>query len=187
MNFKESLKYHFIDTLGIIAFQTPFFVFLENFLSKIGDLNSIHARTYAILLSFLGLGRLISGGRDFSRKLFNITQTTNEKVQIFHDTIYLGIFNLLTAPIIYFIAGETSFTKILSATLLTSVFALITGAPTGFFIDSFRDLSGLKKCERKIYPKKISALSKIAKIILLISIILFSLMITLCIYLLTPN
>ncbi|MFA4952616.1 MAG: hypothetical protein WC584_00145 [Candidatus Pacearchaeota archaeon] len=187
MGFKKFIKYHLIDTTAIITFSTPFFVFLENAISKISDLNSIRARAYAIILSFLGLGKLISGGRDLSRKLFHITHKTNEKIQIFHDAIYLGIFNLLTAPIIYFIAGETNFFKILSATLLTSIFALFIGAPMGFFIDSFRDLSGLKKCERKIYPKKLHLISKISKIILLILLILISLIITLCIYLLTPN
>ena len=93
--FKEQIKLHFVDTLGIITFQTPFFVFLENALSKISDLNSINARFYAIILSFLGLGKLISGGRDFSRKIFHITHKTNEKLQSFHDSIYLGIFNFI--------------------------------------------------------------------------------------------
>ena len=142
------LKDHLVDSTAIIAESTPVFALSETVLVGMSDKVSLNARLFAAMLVYSGIGFVFGKGRDISRNFFKIDGTTSEKIQNLHDTLYTGAFNLVTAPAIYYISGEQDLEKILYGTALATGLGAINGSPTGYSIDIFRDLTGLKKSER---------------------------------------
>lgn len=168
----ENLKYHIIDSTAMLAESTPIFAAFETGLAGMSDATSINARLLAVGINYAGLGYLFSKGRDLSKKLFKITDKTKEKIQTIHDIAYSGAFNLVFSPPMYALsqtlAGEDiNLTKILIGTAAATGFGAINGSPIGYAVDVFRDLSGIKKCNRQSYPNFIKKQgSKIKKGIL---------------------
>lgn len=149
---KENLKQHVVDTTAILAESTPIFAAYETALAGMSDEVSINARLIAAGLGYVGFGSLLTRGRDLWRSKFNITDETKEKIQVLHDTLYLGAFNLVGGPLLYYASGSRDPKEIAIGTALAIGVGSVNGAPLGYAVDTFRDLIGLKECNRESYP-----------------------------------
>lgn len=193
-NVKEKLKYHLVDSTAIIAESTPIYALFEkcNPIAPMSDDMSLNARLLAMGLAFSGMASAYSRGRDFSKKLFKITDQTKEKIQGAHDIAYNILCNLVFAPPIYAIsqilAGEDlDITKIATGTGIAMGVGAINGAPQGYTLDIFRDLVGLKSCERASYPNYIRKQPSIVKKAISAGLIATTIWATGMIYSLTPD
>ena len=162
---KDTLKYHFVDSTSLLVESTPFFVAFEVGLAGMSDELSLNARLFAAGLTyFAGMGLAYSKGRDLYRKLLNVKETAEERIQTIHDAIYTGlIFNTVVAPLIYLGAGSRDPKEIAIGTAAAVVFGGINGPFLGYAIDIGRDLTGLKNSERPSYPKKVRSLGSKTK------------------------
>jgi hypothetical protein len=124
---------------------------------------SINARITASLISYCGIGFLCARGRDYSRKIMKITDKTKEYIQSIHDSAYLVGFNLMAAPPIYYVAGARTFKELAAGTAIAMGFGAFMGSPMGYAVDTFRDMVGLKECNRKAYPNLIKRQNKNVK------------------------
>ncbi|MDO8517055.1 MAG: hypothetical protein Q7S33_02920 [Nanoarchaeota archaeon] len=150
---KTTLTNHLIDSTGLLIESTPIFAAIETNIAGMSDDVSINARLIAAGLTYFGgMGIIYSGGRDFYRKTFNITAKAKEGVQGLNDAVYTGLFNLVGSPIIYLISGSRDIGEIAIGTASATALGLVNGAPMGYVVDAFRDLTGLKECERPAYP-----------------------------------
>jgi len=159
-------KKHLVDTTAINTLAVPICAAMEtsakicSLMSKIPyiDVNpipsdvSLKTRIYGAGGGYLGLAFLFSKGRDASRRLFNIKETSKEYLQLVHDAAYTIAFNAVVNPILYYSSGSRDPKEIIGGTLALSVFSLFAGGPIGYIVDVFRDLTGLKSCKRKLYP-----------------------------------
>jgi len=184
---KESLKYQFIDSTAITAVVTPIFALFETNIAGISDENSINARLLSTGLNYIGIGRLFSKGLDISRKLFNINPKTSEKLRQLHDASYSVTWCGITQPPFYYAAGVRDLKEIAIGTVVGMGLALVVGGPIGYTIDAFRDLIGLKECERKSYPNLIKRQGSKTKKGLVALVTASAIGITAGIYALTPN
>ncbi len=143
-----ALRQHLTDATAIIAESTPLFAGFETFVAGMANPVSLNARLLAVGLAFGGLGYVYGKGRDLTRKTFKITDKSKESVQQFCDAGYALAFNVLLSPPVYLISGSRNFKEIALGTACAGVMGLINGGPIGYVIDTFRDMSGLKKSER---------------------------------------
>lgn len=151
----EKLKYHLSDSTAMIAEATPVFAAFETGIAGMSDGASLNARIIGTLFFYGGMGLAYGKGRDAWRKLFKITDKTKEKVQYAHDIAYTSAFNIAVGPVIYLISGVRNIEEIVIGTACAAVFGAINGGPLGYAVDAFRDLSGVKPCERTSYPDMI--------------------------------
>lgn len=185
---KNKLKYHLVDSTSLLAESTPFFAAYEKGLARMSDELSINARLFAVGLTYFGcMGYAFAKGRDLYRKFLNITGETKEKVQALHDSLYTGLFNSVAAPLIYFACGSRDVKEIAIGTGCGVGLGLVNGAPMGYAIDVFRDLTGLGNCERKTYPNFIKKQSPKIKKAIAVGLVAASLAVTSGIYSLVPD
>lgn len=148
----RNLKYHIVDSTALLTPSSPFFCAFETMGAGMSDDVSLNTRFYIAGLTYSGLGWLVSKGRDFSRKMFNITGAASEKIQQMHDSLYLAATNIPLSIGLYTAAGETDIKKIAAGTAFSIAFGLFMGPMVGYSIDAYRDLTGLESCERRTYP-----------------------------------
>ena len=153
-------KTHVVDSTAALASTNPVFAVFENVVWGMSDQVSLNARLFAAGITYAGLGSLVSRGRDLSRKLFKIKDTTSEKIQTFHDAVYLMGFNVVIAPIMYTTAGANT-QETIEGTLTAMGLSIINGPLIGYSIDLARDLTGIKRSER--IPKQIRDFSSKSK------------------------
>ena len=151
----RGLAQHIVDTTALNAAANPIIGGLEVTAFGMSDEVSFNARIFASVVGYLGVASLISRGRDYSRSLFKITDKTSEKIQQVHDGAFIAAFNGFFCPIMYTYSGETDVKKIIYGTLGAMAVGSIFGGTFGYSIDTFRDLIGLKSCERESYPELI--------------------------------
>ncbi len=184
----DNLKYHVVDSTALLAESTPIFAAFETGLAGMSDEISMNARLFAAGLTYLGgMGYAYAKGRDLSRKLFKIKDTTKEKIQSFHDAAYLGAFNLVAAPAIYLIVGARDPKEIAIGTASAIALGVVNGAPMGYAVDLFRDLTGLKECERPSYPNILKKQKSRTKKGLAALLTAGAIALTAGVYALTPN
>ena len=184
----DSLKYHVVDSTALLAESTPIFAIFETRLAGMSDDISMNARLFAAGLTYLGgMGYAYAKGRDLSRKLFKIKDATKEKIQSFHDAVYSGAFNLVVAPAIYFASGVRDPKEIAIGTASAIALGLVNGAPMGYAVDLFRDLTGLKDCERPSYPNMLKRQSSKTKKSLAALLTAGTIALTAGVYALTPS
>lgn len=180
-------KYHIVDGTALLASSNPIYSAFEVGLAGMSNAISINARSFATGLTYLGMGTVFSKGRDFSRKAFHITDKTSEMIQSAHDIAYTAAFNLAVAPPIYLASGSRDLKEIAIGTGTAMAFSLVSGPLMGYAVDTFRDLTGLKKCERKTYPKFIRKQKPLIKKTLAGLLTAGSIALMAGIYSLTPN
>ncbi|MDP2908271.1 MAG: hypothetical protein Q8N77_00520 [Nanoarchaeota archaeon] len=188
----EKLKYHIIDSTACLAEASPVFSAFEVGVAGLSDATSINARLLAAGMFYAGFGYLFTKGRDLSRKIFGITDKTKEKIQHAHDAAYAGILTLVTSPPIYAvsqaIAGEDiDLTKIAIGTATATLLGAANGGPVGYAVDVFRDLSGIKECNRTSYPSFLKKQSSKVKKGILAGMIAASIGLMGLVYSLTPD
>ncbi|MBI2452305.1 hypothetical protein HYV50_04495 [Candidatus Pacearchaeota archaeon] len=149
---KDSLTYHLIDSTALLAESTPVFAAFETGIAGMSNEVSLNARLLAGGLLYAGIGTALAKGRDLWRKVFKISDTTKERVQMLHDTAYLAAFNLVAGPAIYYASGSRDLKEIAIGTACGIAFGSVNGTPLGYAVDTFRDLTGLKECKRPSYP-----------------------------------
>lgn len=179
------LKKHFSDCTANLAVSTPIAAGLETFFAGMSDDVSINARLISAIFSYVGVGSLVSRGRDFYKNIFHITDNTNEKTQTMHDAIYFVLANLLLAPPLYVFSGTKDVGEIVLGTLSCMAIGGTTGPVTGYAISSFRDFAGIERCGR--LPKKIQNLKDKTKKGVLSLLILSSVLASFGIYSFTPD
>lgn len=177
-------KYHVVDTTSALATTNPIFSIFEIGVAGMSDEVSINARIFASIIGYLGLGSLISRGRDFYRKVFKVKDTISERVQWVHDTVYLTAVNFLIAPAIYSVS-EADLKQIVYGTLSCMGLSLVNGYILGGSYDIGRDLTGLKESKR--LPEKIRKLPKKTKIGIAISLLAALVALNGAIYKITPD
>ena len=186
---KENLVYHLIDSTGLLFESTPAYAAMETsrWVGMPDDI-SMNARLIAAGLTYVGgMGIAYSKGRDFYRKTFGITAKAKEIVQAPNDAVYNGLFNLVGGPFIYLIAGSRNLNEIAMGTALGIVLGIVNGFPLGYSADVFRDLAGLKECERPLYPKFLKRQNSKIKKGLAALLVASSIALTAGIYALTPD
>lgn len=190
-------KNHLIDSTALLAESTPVFAAFETGLfgaaehiglDRVSDEVSLNARLIAAGITYFGgMGYAYARGRDLSRRLFKVTETSRERVQGFHDAIYLGIFNLAVAPLIYVASGARDIKEIAFGTTVAIGLGLTNGAPLGFAVDMGRDLMGLKECNRSLYPQLLKRRSSKIKKGLAALLTAGAIALTAGVYKMTPN
>src|SRR3989344_3867576 len=98
-NFARKIGYYLIDPTVLLVSTAPFQCASETLIAGMSDEVSLHTRLYVTGTCYLGLGRLIGKGRDMSRKMLNITDTTSEVVQQIHDSLYLASTNFVLSQV----------------------------------------------------------------------------------------
>lgn len=188
----DNLKQHVVDSTALLAESTPVFAAFEVGIAGMSDATSMNARMLAAGIAYAGVGYLFGKGRDLSRKVFKITDQTKERTQHIHDVGYTAAFNLAISPPMYAIsqtlAGEDiDLTKIAIGTAAATAFGAVNGSPMGYAVDVFRDLSGVRECNRPSYPKFLKKQSAKVKKGILAGLIGASIGVAGLIYSMTPN
>jgi len=184
---KDNLKYHLIDSTALLVESTPIYAAFETGIARMSDDISMNARMFAAGLTYLGMGWTYAKGRDLTRKLFKITETTRERTQSLHDAIYSGAFNAGVAPLIYIASGARDAKEIAIGTVVCIGLGIVNGAPMGYSVDMFRDLTGLRECERPSYPNLLKRRSSKTKKCLAALLTAGAIALTAGIYALTTN
>jgi len=164
----EKLKGHLADSTAILTESNPFFTAVEVGLAGMSDAMSMNARFLATGLVYGGMGSVFAKGRDLWRKKFNINDETAEKIQHAHDIAYTTALNLVVTPPMYavsqMLAGEDlDPSKIAIGALTATGLGAANGSIMGYAVDVFRDLTGLRECNRKSYPNIIKRQSSKVK------------------------
>lgn len=152
------LQYQFVDSTAMLAPFHWIFSAFETTISGMEDETSLLARLYLSGLTYLGLGRVVTWGRDLSRKKMQMAERS-ERLQGFHDATYVGLVNIPIAIGLYLSAGETDLKKIAIGTAAGAVTGMLSGPLVGGSIDVYRDLAGIERCKRNWYPQYVNALS----------------------------
>jgi hypothetical protein len=171
---KAGVHLHLVDATALLAESTPVLAAFETAIAGMSVAVSLNARLIAACLTYFGgTGYIYARGRDVSRRVFKIGDKTREKIQHFHDSAYLGVFNLIIAPPLYFVSGAREIREIAIGTATAVAFGLVNGGAMGYFVDAFRDLSGLKECNRTSYPELIRKQNAAVKkgILLLVTLV----------------
>ena len=152
---------HLIDSTAMNVALNPVFAAFETQVTGLSDETSLQARLLASGLSYAGLGVVFARGRDFSRNLFHISDSSSERAQTFHDTAYLALMNAGFAPVFYSLAGVRDPYELAIGSLIATGIGAASGGLFGYVIDVFRDLTGLQPSQR--LPAAIQRLSSKAK------------------------
>ncbi|MDO8508544.1 MAG: hypothetical protein Q7S27_02565 [Nanoarchaeota archaeon] len=147
-------KYTIVPAVAISTVTLPLMAAIEK-LAGFTTEASINARKVAFFLGLGGYYSLLAKGRDYSQKKF---KPTNIKL---HDRLYFGMCGLLSLPAIYLPAKYISqqmgitppdFWSHTTTTAFSAGVGIFAGNMIGYSIDIFRDLTGIKKSERKLPP-----------------------------------
>lgn len=166
----EALKYHFVDSSAIVVESFPMAASFETFVAGMSSEVSMNSRLVSAALAYSGVGYIYGKGRDISRKLFKINEKSSERSQQIHDAAYTGVFNLVLSPPIYLAAGARDIQEIVVGTACAIGLGTVNGIPMGYAVDLFRDLTGIKKCERPSYPNSLKNMGKNMKRSLVVGI-----------------
>ncbi len=147
------LKKYFIDCTAMATEANPIFASFEVGLAGMSNETSRHARYLGTGLSFLGLSYVYAKGRDKSKEFFNVNENSSKKVRFWFDIGYGTAFNLAWSPIFYAACGVPDAKQFGWGIFWATVLGAVNGFPIGYSIDSFRDLTSIKECNRKTYPK----------------------------------
>ncbi|MBI4163512.1 MAG: hypothetical protein HY512_01500 [Candidatus Aenigmarchaeota archaeon] len=183
----EGLRDNMVNSTAVLVCTHPIYAFLETGAFKMTHQVSINARYNVTMLMYGGLGLGLTYGRKLSRQFFNITDKTNEWTQFAHDALYTLAVSLPINPPFYLWSGETDVKKIAIGTVVNSCVSGVIGPMLGYFIDVYRDLVGIEKCERPTYPKTIKSLRPTIKKSLAAGLVAASIGLTAGVYSLTPD
>jgi len=148
----ELVEKNIVDAFAIGLVSTPAFAFVEKTILGMSNYTSWNMREIAVYGSLTGIALAITSGRNLYRASHNITDTTEEKIQQKHDNIYNGVvgaIGLVLSPIACVFAGIDDYSRIFWISLVETGAMLATvGSWTGYSIDFFENLNGIKKSAR---------------------------------------
>lgn len=186
-NFSKKLGKHLVDSTAIVAECTVPYALGEVYGAGMSDEVSRNARLLGAVLVYGGLGTAFAKGRELSRRVFRINETSNERLQVTHDALYNAGFNAVVGPLFYLASGSRDPQEIIIGTIVQTAIGFVNGAPMGYSVDTFRDLTGIEECKRPSYPKIIKNRSRNAKKTLATLIAAGTIGVTAGIYALTPD
>lgn len=143
----ESVKKHLVDSTAIYASSTPIYTLFENVVLGMSDNVSMSARATTGVLTYLGMGFAISKGRDISKGLFGIDNSSSGRAQTFHDAAYLTGFTTVVSPFVYAVSGA-SLEENVAGTLTAMALAIPVGPIIGYAVEVFRDLTEIEESRR---------------------------------------
>ncbi len=184
---KDNFTYHLVDSTALLAESIPIFAAFETGIAGMSNDVSINAKLIVAGLTYAGLGTALAKGRDWWRKTFKVGDTTTEIVQLLHDTAYMASFNLFASPTIYYASGSRDLEEIAIGTACSITLGSVNGGLLGYAIDTFRDLTGLKECERPSYPNFLKKQSPKVKKMIATGLVAGALGLTVGIYGLTQD
>ncbi|MAG20424.1 hypothetical protein CL618_03255 [archaeon] len=159
---RENFWKHVSDCTALCALNHPLLAISEVTWNGMSDKVSMNARLLGTGLAFGGMGSIMARCRDYSRKVFNVTDK-EEDVITKHDKYFLAGWNLTTTPGFYFLAGSRDLDELVKASIFVTVYGAVTGDWWGYATDVFRDLIGVEECERTSYPDLIRKQSPLVK------------------------
>ena len=165
MEIKDNLKRHFVDSVAMFSAANPIFTSIETLIAGMSDKVSLNSKLLAVGVTFAGVGWAIGKGRDVSRKLFHIDDSTKELYQAVHDSAFIAAANIPLSATLYVLSGETDIKKIAIGSGISSLAGIGIGPLLGYSIDIFRDLTGISECNRKLYPKALKNSGKSMKLV----------------------
>lgn len=178
---KTELPYHAVNSLAQLSLATPIFALYETIMANMSIEQSMNTRYWAAVITFAGVGYLDAKVRDYVRKKFNVTDQTKVKTQKKIDRRTKMIFNTARAGLTYLLGlkGRDP-TKLLRGVGLGVLYGKFFGASSGYMMDLYQDLSGLKESKR--IPEKIQNLKSSTKKLLMAGLIVISIGTTAGIY-----
>jgi len=149
---RKNWKIHLVDTTAVLTSMSPIWTVFD---TSIGmeDETSIIAKAGVVLVSYAGSGWLYGKLRDVSKKHFEITDRSKEIIQGMHDFLYNAVYSSIFTGLIYTVSREPDPWKIAAAVGFAASTAVVRGPISGYSIDAARDLTGLKECNRRLYPR----------------------------------
>jgi len=155
---RDNGKLHLIDAPASVASTSPIIAIVENAILDFPDETSLKSRLTALTFALLGIGTVLSRGRDLSKRLFKIKEgVSSEKTQWAHDILYTaGVLGIIS-PILYTIAGADP-EQVRNGTLFAIGMSPITGGTMGYGIDLARDFTGVRPNDR--VPSSLESLSQ---------------------------
>ena len=170
---REKAYGYIVETVAISAETTPFYAAYETFVVNMSNDVSQDARKYGVGILLLGLGTLFQKGRESSENFFRVAQYSSWARPV-HDIAYNAVFSAAVGPALYLISGEKELEKIFLGTVGAAFIGVINGMPIGYTIDVFRDLGGIKTCERPSYPAFLKNASASQKAVCALGLLLAS-------------
>ena len=158
-------RQHFIDNLALTASAVPFFALVETTKGHMTWQESLATRTGAFLLGLAGVGSLYSRGSDWTRKIINVSDRTNEFAQWVADITYCAGFNFLASMVLYPITANKSLDEAFVPALWAGVTGAVVGIPNRAALSVYRDLTNIAPCERTWYPQFMRDLEKNTKLL----------------------
>jgi len=144
---KHELRRHFSDSTAIMTLANPLYAGVETLAVGMSDRVSLNSRLMNTGLVYAGLGSLTKL-RDFSKRLFGISEKSREIVKGMHDVVFAGTLIVGIKPLVYLASGEDDWKKIALATGLSVLTGGAVAYPMGYLVDSYRDLTGVEESNR---------------------------------------
>jgi len=169
-----------------LTLATPIFALYETTIANMTVEQSTNTRYWAAAITFAGIGYLDAKVRDFVRKKLYITDETDEGKQRKIDKRTKMVFNTARASLVYLLGLEgRDPTKFLRGVGLGVMYGKLFGAKSGYMMDLYRELSGIKESKR--ISEKIRRMNSYAKKALMVGITVASLATTMGIYKTAPH
>ena len=164
---RKELKKHLVDSTAILAVSHPVVTGLQTLLAGVSNATSIGNRLLTTALTYGGLGRAYSYGRDKSKKWLKINENSPEWAHAAHGMIYNSLFNAVITPPLLIVpelisSSNPDWGAIGYATALQVGYGAISGAPIEYSIETARHLTGIEESKRitKLIGKKSIGLRK---------------------------
>ena len=183
----KRLEDYVTTNIALNTESQPFFALYEVFVVGMSNEISQNSRLMGFVLGFAGLSEVYKRGRELFKKVLRISDKTSELAHIIYDASYCGLFSLAFLPPIYYAAGSRDLNEIAAGTGCGIMLGVINGAPAGYALDVFKDLTGLEECKRRSYPEFIKKQNPKIKKVIAAGLVALSIGAMSLIYLLNPR
>lgn len=144
---KTELGRHLSDSTAITCVSLLTKPIIDTQILGIPDDIAINARLCGIATVYGGLGSLTKI-RDASKKYFGLDKPERKRYASLHDGLMGASIALGIGPAIYYFNGVKDITTIACATALGIATTAAISIPYGWYVDTFRDLTGIKESDR---------------------------------------
>lgn len=154
---KNELHRHLTDSTAIASISGITRPLIDTQILGLEDEVSLRARLCGVGLTFAFLGSLTKI-RDFSKSYFGLDQPGKERYAGLHDAGIAAAITLGVGPSVYYFNGVRDIPTLAYSTLLGVASTAAIAIPYGWYIDTFRDLTGYRESNRKMpdFAKKSS-------------------------------
>lgn len=183
---RKNWKYHLVDGTATLTSMSPIWTVFDTSIGMEDEV-SIKAKLGVVALTYAGSGWLYGRLRDVSKKKFRINDETRERTHGIHDFLYNAAYSSMLAGTMYTLSQEPSVWKICAAIGFAASSAVVRGPIAGYSIDVARDLTGLRECNRRSYPRLVKERAPRIKKALAASLVAASIGFQALVYHITPD